>query len=357
MFLINVYLGLQNVKSAKPLKQSGLPFVAVLVPFRNEAKNIPRLVESLKNQTYPKTHLQIILIDDASDDGSYELAEKIIPENFLLIRSSQGGERAFKKKAIEQGLKFAHAEIILTTDADCVHQSEWVETVVSYFDEETGVVSAPVAFENENTLFAKLQKLEFAGLVLVGAGLIGAGKPIIANAANFAYRKRAFDAVDGYEDNKHLSSGDDEILMQKIASRTAYKIKFAWNLLAVVKTTANESVSKFAEQRKRWASKGLFYFDKTIIALLFFIFLFYLSLVGLFIAAFLGLSFKWFLYLFAMKSLIEYFVVKEGADFLFEKSLLKYFLIAEIVQIPYVVFAAVAGAFGNYEWKGRKVKR
>ncbi len=357
MFLIAVYGGIQNVKSVNRNKTGGLPYVSVIVPFRNEAENLPRLIESLKNQTFPKSHLQVILVDDASEDDSYAIAEELAPDNFLLIKSSAEGKRAFKKKAIERALQFAHCEIIVTTDADCSHAPNWIETLVSFFDEKTGAVSGPVAFEDSGKFFDKFQRLEFAGLVLVGAGLIGAGKPIIANAANFAYRKRAFDAVGGYADNKHLSSGDDEILMQKIAAETDFKIKFAWDKNALVKTDANATAQKFIEQRKRWASKGLFYFDKTVVALLFFIFVFYLSLVGLFVAAFFGVAFKWSLFLFVVKILLEYNILKEGAEFLFEKKLLRFILPSEFLQIPYIVFAALGGLFGNYEWKGRKVKR
>ncbi len=357
MFLIFVYGGLQKVKTVSHSKIDGLPHVAVIVPFRNEEENLPGLIESLKNQTYPQSHLQIILVNDASTDNSKQVAEKLMGKNFMLIESSADGERAFKKKAIEQALKFVHAEIIVTTDADCWHPREWIETLASYFDEETGVVSAPVVFRDENSFFAKLQKLEFAGLVLVGAGLIGGGKPIIANAANFAYRKKAFDAVGGYSDNKHLTSGDDELLMQKIANETSFEIKFAWNKNAIVTTKPNGGLNDFLEQRKRWASKSLFYFDKTIVALLFSIFIFYASLLTLFFASFFGFAVKWFLFLFTLKMLFEYLIVKEGKDFLFDKKLLRYFLIAELLHIPYIIFSALGGVSGNYVWKGRKVKR
>ncbi len=317
---------------------------------------MPGLIESLKSQTYPQSHLQIVLVNDASTDNSKQIAEKLIGKNFMLIDSSADGERAFKKKAIEQALKFVHAEIIVTTDADCLHSPEWIETIASYFDEEIGVVSAPVVFRDENSFFAKLQKLEFAGLVLVGAGLIGGGKPIIANAANFAYRKKAFDAVGGYSDNKHLTSGDDEILMQKIANETSFEVKFVWNKKAIVATKPNSGLNDFLEQRKRWASKSLFYFDKTIVALLLAIFIFYASLLTLFIASFFGLPAKWFLFLFTLKILFEYLVVKEGKNFLFDKKLLRYFLIAEILHIPYIIFRLLAAFSGITFGKEEKLK-
>ncbi len=79
-----------------------------------------------------------------------------------------------------------------------------------------------------------MQRLEFAGLVIAGAGLIGSGNPIICNAANIAYRKKAFEDVGGFDYQMRLSSGDDELLMQKIHRDSDYKIKFALDRNAIV---------------------------------------------------------------------------------------------------------------------------
>ncbi len=83
------------------------------------------------------------------------------------------------------------------------------------FEANTGLISGPVSFIESESLFSKLQKLEFAGLVLSGAGLIGNKTPMIANSANLAFRKSVFDKVGGYKDMMHLSSGDDELFNAK----------------------------------------------------------------------------------------------------------------------------------------------
>ena len=161
--------------------------------------------------------------------------------------------------------------------------------MTNYFDKETAFVSGPVEFESDGSLFHELQKLEFSSLILVGAGLIGIGKPIICNAANLGFRKSVFNEVGGYEDNLNLSSGDDEFLMQKIARETNYKVKFCFEKEAKSFTKPNNSISEFYQQRKRWASKGFHYKDYGIVLKLILIFLFYLSLpaqiiLGLFLS-------------------------------------------------------------------------
>ena len=130
-----------------------------------------------------------------------------------------------RKRAIRYGIEQSIGDIIVTTDADCIYADDWLSSLVSNFEDSVGFVSGPVEFKDNGNVFSKLQKLEFAGLIFTGAGLIGAGKPTICNAANIAYRKKAFDEVNGFEYDMDLSSGDDELLMQKIAQDTEYKCK------------------------------------------------------------------------------------------------------------------------------------
>jgi cellulose synthase/poly-beta-1,6-N-acetylglucosamine synthase-like glycosyltransferase len=208
-------------------------------------------------------------------------------------------------------------------------------------------------------LFARLQALEFAGLILSGAGLIGNNFPMIASSANLAFRKSVFDEVGGYEDNLNLTSGDDEFLMQKISRTTNYKIKFCFDKEAISYTDPNKTLNQFYQQRKRWASKGFHYIDKKIIIKLILIFLFYLSFP---LQLVLGILFnKIFLGTFVISILIKFFsefsIVNNGSKELFGKPKFFTFLLAEFLHIPYILISGISGIFGNYKWKGRKIKR
>ena len=250
-------------------------------------------------------------------------------------------------------------EIIITTDADCFHGRDWLSTMVKKFDMETGFVSGPVEFVDDGKIFSKLQKLEFSSLIVVGAALIGINEPIICNAANLGFRKSVFKLVNGYEDNLNLSSGDDEFLMQKISTRTDYKVKFCYDKNAVSYTHPNKTIKEFVNQRKRWASKSFYYVKKSITLKLLFIYIFYLSfliqfLLGIFYDK---LFFVSLMFNFIFKVFTENQIVRRESTDLFKKVSLKLFLLAEILHIPYIILAGFSGLFGNYEWKGRKVKR
>lgn len=360
IFLFKIYLGLSKLAN-KVSETIPEEFVSIIVPFRNEEKNIINTYTSLTSQNYPKEKFEIIFVNDSSDDNSLMLLDNLLKKENIFIYSvpNDYSTNAHKKRAIRFGIEKSKGEIIVTTDADCTHKKDWLKNLLKFMDNETGFISGPVEFIADSNLFSSMQRLEFAGLVITGAGLIGSENPIICNAANIAYRKKAFNEAGGFTYQMSLSSGDDELLMQKIHRDTDYKIKFALDKNAIVSTEANLSVKDFYHQRKRWASKGLFYGDNFLLIKLILIFLFYLSLLVQPILGF-ALSIKFYLTFtisFLIKLTAEYLVLKKGTSLLFDSQILKTFLITELLQIPYILISGFMGMFGNLVWKDRKIKR
>jgi cellulose synthase/poly-beta-1,6-N-acetylglucosamine synthase-like glycosyltransferase len=359
-FLQRIFRGLKNLKLTV---NESIPyeFISIIIPFRNEQENILVSLKSIESQLYLTEKFEVIYVNDFSEDNSLELlTNNIKKENIRVLSVHQNySTNAHKKRAVRYGIENAKGDIIVTTDADCFHDEEWLQSLVRAFNSVTGFVSGPVEFEVDENLFSEFQKLEFAGLVLCGAGLIGAGHPTICNAANIAYRIKVFDEVGGFKDQMNLSSGDDELLMQKISKDSDFKVKFCIDKRAIVKTSANKTIRDFYQQRKRWASKGLFYSDKSLVLKLILIYVFY---VGLIVQLILGLFYNpifllSFLASFLFKFIFEFRILHKGKEILFNNLQLKYLFIAEIFQIPYIIFTGLVGAFGNYLWKSRKVKR
>ncbi len=360
IFLLKIYFGLTKLTTLQEEKIQQ-EFISIIVPFRNEENNILALYKNLTNQDYPDNKYEIIFINDSSTDDSLTLLENASQKENVFIYSvpKDYSINAHKKRAVRFGIEKSRGEIIVTTDADCIHPKEWLKNLLKFMDEKTGFVSGPVEFKSDSDFFYKMQRLEFAGLVITGAGLIGYRNPIICNAANIAYRKKAYQDVEGFTFQMNLSSGDDELLMQKIHRDTDYKIVFALDKKAIVSTNANSTIKEFYHQRKRWASKGLFYDDSFLLIKLILIFLFYLSL---FIQPILGflISAKFFLtfiFSFLIKIFFEYLVLKKGTSLLFDPRILKPFLITEILQVPYILISGFMGMFGNLVWKDRTIKR
>ena len=359
-FIMKITRGLSKLRSNNNWGYKNL-FVSVIIPFRNEENNLPENVSSIQKVNFNPEKLEIIYVNDHSSDNSVEVLKSLVNSDNIKILSvpDDYSINAHKKRAIRFGIENSKGDIIVTSDADCTYNQNWLNSLLSNIDEETGFVSGPVKFKSEEKFFSQLQQLEFAGLVIVGAGLIGSGSPIICNAANIAYRKEAFNEVKGFNDNLNISSGDDEFLMQKISKSKKYKVKFSVNPDSFVETAANKNLNEFYHQRKRWASKGLFYNSKLLILRLVLIFLFFLSIILLpFTSAWFGkLSVYLFLISFLAKLIYEYLLLFKGKLVFFRDLSLKHFLIAEIFHIPYILIASISGLFGNYLWKERKVPR
>lgn len=357
-FIGRVYAGLKRIEL--PESTGRQEKLSVLIPLRNESRNVEELCNSLKSQTLEIEKYEVLFIDDSSTDNTIDILKNNMPANSRIIYVSNSiSEKARKKKALIEGIKQAANPIIVVTDADCTQGSDWLKAISKYFDEDTGIVAGPVDNLPGGNFLSKFQRLEFAGLILTGAGLISAGSPAICSAANLAYRKKAFEEVGGFESQLDFTSGDDDLFLQQVAVKTNYKIKFAYTKEAMVKTKPKKSVSDFLMQRKRWASKFLFYSNKLLVLKIILLALFYIALPIQFLGGFIwepALFVTFFLSLI-FKMIVEYLVLNFGARSLYDKEMLSVFLAAELIQIPYIIISAIGGMFGNFHWKGTRVKR
>jgi hypothetical protein len=93
------------------------PRVSCLVAVKNEYEVIDRCIASLLDTGYP--NLEVIVVDDASTDGTRERLIELEREHERL-RLLLLPESVKKKRALVHGLKYATGEILLFTDSDCV---------------------------------------------------------------------------------------------------------------------------------------------------------------------------------------------------------------------------------------------
>ncbi len=359
-FLLKIYRGLgEIVRPSANGKEKH--FVSIIIPFRNESQNILQSISSISQLDFPRDKFEAIYVDDNSEDDSFRLAlstEK--PANIRIIKMpGEVNGKGNKKHALQFGVENASGDIIVTTDADCVHNKNWLHYLTGCFTPDTAFVSGPVEFIESAGIFSKIQSAEFGGLILAGAGLIGAGRPLICNGANIAYRKRVFEELGGLKDNMHLASGDDEFLMQKIARETNYKVIFCPNREAVVITRPSDNLGSFFNQRRRWASKSIFYKDAVLTTGLILIFLYYAGLITqavLLLSGYYYYAVSLFLSLL-IKIHFELMIIRRGEKLFLSKKKLSVLLITELFQIPYIIIAAILGLTGRFNWKGRNIRR
>ena len=333
--------------------------VSVIIAARNEEDNIGRTIEAILVQNFPKHQLELIIVDDHSTDRTADIVRSYAAQGVKLLQLDVGNKlNSYKKYAIGKAIEMACGDIIVTTDADCRMGPNWLRTVVQYFDKyDSYMVSSPVIYSEENNKFERLQTLEFLYLIGLGAAGIGNQSPTTCNGANLAYRRSIFFEVGGFQGIDNLASGDDELLLHKVAEKYAHKIGFCKAYDAVVFTDAKPDLKSFISQRKRWASKSTKYKDKRVVVLGVVIWIFNLALI-ISILAFLLLlpTFNWILLsALLLKIMVEYLFMIPILCFAKRTELKKYIPVLSIVHCFYIVYIGIAGNVGNYDWKGRQV--
>jgi cellulose synthase/poly-beta-1,6-N-acetylglucosamine synthase-like glycosyltransferase len=333
-------------------------FLSVIVPARNEEKNISALLNAISKQTYPKDLFEIIVVDDFSIDTTIETVKNWRLPNLVLIQPELAFQLSSKKKAIEAGIKIAKGELIITTDADCTPTKNWLETINSFYvKSDAAFIAAPVKYICNGSIVQIFQAIDFLTLQGITAASVSANFHTMCNGANLAYRKEAFHQVNGFEGIDKVATGDDMLLMHKIWKKHPEKIFYLKNKEAIVSTQPMPSWNDFFMQRKRWASKTLVYEDYRIIAVLAFVYLLNCLFIALVIASLLNSFYWWYVLGFwVVKTGIELPFVYNVANFYNERKLVKFFFAFQPLHIFYTVFVGLLSQFGKYEWKGRKTK-
>ena len=347
--------------------KTGTPSLSVIIPARNEAENIGRCVRSILDNHYPSHLLEIIVIDDFSEDDTAAIAREMLQGGQGRVLSLKEylskDERlnSYKKKALEIAIGEAKGDWIITTDADCEVPLTWLQALTNAMqDPQVKFVAAPVSFTPalpRRDLMYYFQSLDFMTMQGITAASAAANLGNMCNGANLAFEEKAFDAVGGYKDIDHIASGDDMLLMYKIRRQFPGSIAYLRSEQAIVHTPAQPDWKSFLNQRIRWSSKADKYDDKKLTAILAFVYFFNLSFVPLFVAGFFNFFYwKWMFGILFAKIVIELVFLAPVAAFYGKMRELWYFPLLQPLHITYIIMAGFLGKFGSYQWKGRTVK-
>ena len=338
------------------------PRVSIIIPARNEEKNISACIRSLLEQTYPMSLVDIIVVNDHSVDKTAAMVNSFSANNLRLINLADhldpGPINSYKKKSLELGISYSSSDWILCTDADCILPSRWIESVIRFSAASNSVfIAAPVLIPGRGSLLSIFQSLDFACLQGITGAVVFKKIHCMCNGANLAYDRKIFKEIGGFNGIDKLASGDDMLLMQKFYDHYPDRISFLKSREALVTTEAAASWADFLKQRIRWASKARGYKDRILSWNLLFVFLVNLLLGIFFIACFwnpywlLGL-----LFLLVLKTVLEFPFARTLAGFFGLTHMLKYFFFLQPFHIFYTIIAGLLGNFPGYEWKGRKVR-
>jgi len=337
--------------------------ISVIIPARNEEENIAPCLDSVLRQDYPTDLFEVIVVDDHSTDKTALKVREAGGGRVRLLALQdhlEAGSRlnAYKKKAIETAVGLSTGQLIVTTDADCLVQRNWLRLFACCFESAGPVfIAAPVAYTGETSFLGRFQSLDFMTLQGITGASVYKKFHTMCNGANLAYSRAVFDEVGGFRNIDAIASGDDMLLMHKMYRLYPERITFLKSPEAIVRTLPMPDWRSFFNQRVRWASKADKYDDKRIFPVLFLVYCWNLWFpVAAVWACFqprLGLA---ALGLLALKTVVEMWYLQPVARFFGKEKLLWYFPIAQPVHILYTVIAGWLGKFGTYQWKGRRVR-
>jgi cellulose synthase/poly-beta-1,6-N-acetylglucosamine synthase-like glycosyltransferase len=335
--------------------------ISVIIPARNEAANIAACVKSVVAQQYPENLLEIIVVDDHSEDDTAAIASGAGEGrvHVVSLKDILDGRpvNAYKKQALSAGIAASRGALIVTTDADCTASQTWLRNIAALFEEQQAVmIAGPVAFHDPTSISGRFQSLDFMMMQAITAAAHRLKLGGMANGANLAFSRKAFDEISGYEGTTHLASGDDYLLLHKMEQAFPGRIHYLKSREAIVHTAPQPGWRTFLQQRIRWASKSGRYADHRLTLILALVYLFNLSLAVLAIACIwqprLLLAPA---ALLCLKVLAEGMLLWPAAGFFQKRRELLAFPLLQPLHILYIIAAGFLGMKGGYRWKGRRV--
>ncbi|SHL47004.1 glycosyltransferase family 2 protein [Flavobacterium saccharophilum] len=354
IYFVSISLLIFGFSRIKKYQEKGLQpktNFTIIVPFRNEAENLPNLLNSFSNLNYPTDLFEVILVDDSSAEKFQILNSKfqIRIVNNLRVSNSP------KKDAITIAMQHVKTNWVITTDADCIVPENWLLTFDNYIQEnQVSMLAGAVSYECENSFLHHFQQLDLTSLQGATIGSFGLNKAFMCNGANFAYTKSLFEKLNGFDGNNKIASGDDVFLLQKAVEEFPKEVHYLKAEEAIVITKPTETWRALFYQRVRWAAKTSSYkstFGKFLGLIVFFG---NLSFVIGFIFLLFGIwSYPIFVLFAFCKFGIDFVLLYITNQFL-TRSRIKSLFLSSLLYPFFSSAVALYSLFGSYEWKGRR---
>ncbi|MFZ1082106.1 MAG: glycosyltransferase [Candidatus Kryptoniota bacterium] len=326
------------------------PKVSIVVAAKDEEKKLPACLDSLLKLAYPRDLLEIIIVNDQSNDSTPSIIDDA-SKNFIGVKRVDAIESSMlrgKANALSQGIDKATGEFIFLTDADCIVPPSWITGTLKYFDENTGIVGGVTLISQTDKSIYGIQAIDWSFLLTIGAGAATLGKPVACLGNNLVFRKKAYDEIGGYRKIK-FSVTEDFALFKAVALSGKWTYTYPMDKLTLIETLPVESLKEVFLQRKRWGTGGK---DTGLFG--------FLTLAP-------GFLFHWLIILspfFSVPGCAIFFFLKLLMDSLFvfptlqhygKIAHLKFMLYFEIYYLIYVAILPFAVYFGkSVTWKGRK---
>ena len=318
--------------SAVPTHKEG---VSVVIAAHNELENLKRFLPSILNQSYPA--FEVIIACDRCTDGTQAFLQSLSNPilKYIDIEHTVAGINP-KKAALDRAIRHAAYPWILLSDADCYPLSDqWISSMmehkgkkevclgISLYTEKKTLLNRFIRFE---TLFTAFNYISWAVLK----------KPYMAVGRNLLYKKELFINNDGFGKHAGHLGGDDDLLIQKIASRANSTVNIS--KFGITLSLPAEGFSVWWKQKHRHLHAGKQYPAEVLLGLSIYPFLsiiFYMSLIY----SLFSFDFKEIILFYILRTCIFISIFVCIGQKLNARLPILFLTIAEILYLIYLLFA------------------
>ena len=250
IFLLLVYFDKKSIfqKERSSLNLPQHPLVSILIPAYNEENTIIRTMESVYNLEYPKEKMEVIVIDDGSQDTTKQKIQEYIkdkPQFRLLSHQNQG-----KAASLNRALARVKGEFFACLDADSfVDPSTLTKMLALYYkenDPQLAIITPAMKVYQPQNVLQKIQWLEYLVIILIARISSQMDTLYVAPGPFSLYRTSVIRKVGGFDEKNITEDQEIAYRMQKYH----YRIKHCFD--GYVYTTAPKNLKPFYRQRRRW---------------------------------------------------------------------------------------------------------
>ncbi len=349
LFYLEIDKDPENDMPALKLSRS----ISVIVPFKNEADHLPRLLEDFARQSYPVEIREIIFVDDHSTDSSASILASIIEANEQMHQLSLPRGISGKKRALAYGIEHAMHDWIIQVDADCHIGPEFISSHVAFLEKHpsdlvAGIVST---WKGKGRFLESFERLDVLSLAGSAAGSFALGRPMMCSGANLSYSKELYLETRKFDPVSNIASGDDMFLMIG-ARKLGRSLSYNTHREAMVMTAPVKDWQAMLAQRIRWGSKTGSYrmADIQLLALLVSLANISILLMPLWLILYTGL-WPWLAGACFLKSLADFMLLFRMTGIAGARKNLKLFLPVSLLYYPFFILSVLGAFRGKSVWK------
>ena len=261
-FVYNLYLYFKY-KPIESVTDELLPTCTVIVPAYNEGKLVWETLLSIANSDYPEEKLQLLAIDDGSQDDTWywmQEAKKKLGDRLTIF---QQPENKGKRHALYRGFNLGTGDIFVTIDSDSIVKENTLRNLVSPFvtNENCGAVAGNVrVLNNEKAILPKMLNVSFVmSFEFVRSAESMLGSVLCTPGALAAYRKTAvFACLPEWIDQKFMGQPSDigeDRAMTNMILKQGHHVLFQRN--AYVLTDVPEEYKGLYKMFIRWGRSNV----------------------------------------------------------------------------------------------------